>query len=146
MRKPRTFGRRALVVTLALVAATSPLALAGCNGSDAGDDAPAAEQPAEEQTEHPAEEKEPYTVSEEQLDGSNQFATYITGKLTNNTDDAVSYIQVEYNLYDAEGAQVGTALANTNNLQPGGVWKFEAIGTASPDEVASFELIDVTGF
>ncbi len=146
MRKPRTFGRRALVVTLALVAATSPLALAGCNGSDAGDDAPAAEQPAEEQTEEPAEEKAPYTVSEEQLDGSNQFATYITGKLTNNTDDAVSYIQVEYNLYDAEGAQVGTALANTNNLQPGGVWKFEAIGTASPDEVASFELIDVTGF
>ena len=146
MRKPRTFGRRALVVTLALVAATSPLALAGCNGSDAGDDASAAEQPAEEQTEQPAEEKEPYTVSEEQLDGSNQFATYITGKLTNNTDDAVSYIQVEYNLYDAEGAQVGTALANTNNLQPGGVWKFEAIGTASPDEVASFELIDVTGF
>lgn len=146
MRKPRTFGRRALVVTLALVAATSPLALAGCNGSDAGDDAPAAEQPAEEQTEQPAEEQEPYTVSEEQLDGSNQFATYITGKLTNNTDDAVSYIQVEYNLYDAEGAQVGTALANTNNLQPGGVWKFEAIGNASPDEVASFELIDVTGF
>ena len=146
MRKPRTFGRRALAVTLALAAATSPLALAGCNGGDAGDDAPAAAQPAEEQAEEPAEEQEPYTVSEEQLDGSNQFATYITGKLTNNTDDAVSYIQVEYNLYDAEGAQVGTALANTNNLQPGGVWKFEAIGTASPDEVASFELINVTGF
>lgn len=144
MRKFRTSGRRVFVVTLALAAAVSPLALVGCDsddaGSSAGTDAPAAEQ------QEPAEEQEPYTVSEEQLDSSNQFATYITGKLTNNTEDEVSYIQVEYNLYDAEGAQVGTALANTNNLQPGGVWKFEAIGTASPDEVASFELIDVTGF
>ena len=56
------------------------------------------------------------------------------------------YIQVEYNLYDADGAQVGTALANTNNLKAGGSWKFEAIGTASPDEVASYELVDVTSF
>lgn len=144
MRKFRTSGRRVFAVTLALAAAVSPLVLAGCDsddaGSSAGTDAPAAEQ------QEPVEQQEPYTVSEEQLDGSNQFATYITGKLTNNTEDEVSYIQVEYNLYDAEGAQVGTALANTNNLQPGGVWKFEAIGTASPDEVASFELIDVTGF
>lgn len=144
MRKFRTSGRRVFAVTLALAAAVSPLVLAGCDsddaGSSAGTDAPAAEQ------QEPVEQQEPYTVSEEQLDGSNQFATYITGKLTNNTESEVSYIQVEYNLYDAEGAQVGTALANTNNLQPGGVWKFEAIGTASPDEVASFELIDVTGF
>lgn len=144
MRKFRTSGRRVFAVTLALAAAVSPLVLAGCDsddaGSSAGTNAPAAEQ------QEPVEQQEPYTVSEEQLDGSNQFATYITGKLTNNTEDEVSYIQVEYNLYDAEGAQVGTALANTNNLQPGGVWKFEAIGTASPDEVASFELIDVTGF
>lgn len=58
----------------------------------------------------------------------------------------MSYIQVEYNLYDADGAQVGTALANTNNLKAGGTWKFEAVGTASPDEVASYERVDVTGF
>ena len=48
--------------------------------------------------------------------------------------------------YDADGAQVGTALANTNNLKAGGTWKFEAVGTASPDEVASYERVDVTGF
>ena len=87
-----------------------------------------------------------YTISDEQLDTSNGFAVYINGTLTNNTENEVSYIQVEYNLYDADGAQVGTALANTNNLKAGGTWKFEAVGTASPDEVASYERVDVTGF
>ena len=37
-----------------------------------------------------------------------------------------SYLQIEYNLYDADGAQIGTALANINNLKAGGTWKFEA--------------------
>ena len=70
----------------------------------------------------------------------------IAGTLTNNTDSDKSYIQVEYVIYDADGAQIGTALANTNNLKAGGTWKFEAASTVEPDEVASWELADVTGF
>lgn len=137
MSKKSMLARLALAT--ALVIAT-PVALVGCGGgSSAGGDDATAEQAAEP-------ELEPYTVSEEQLDTSNQFAVYVTGTLTNNTEDEVGYIQVEYNLYDADGAQVGTALANTNNLKAGGSWKFEAIGTASPDEVASYELVDVTSF
>lgn len=57
-----------------------------------------------------------------------------------------SYIQIEYVLYDADGNQVGTALANTNHLKAGGSWKFEALGTVSPDQVASWERSDVSGF
>ena len=56
----------------------------------------------------------------------------------------MSYAQVSYNLYDADGAQIGTALANTNNLASGGTWKFEAVGFESVEDVASFELVDVT--
>ncbi len=94
----------------------------------------------------PEPEPEPYTVSDEVLDTSNPFAVKIQGTLVNNTDKDRSYIQVSYNLYDADGAQVGTALANTNNLKAGGVWKFEALGTAEPEQVASWELAEVTGF
>ena len=47
---------------------------------------------------------------------------------------------------DADGNQVGTALANTNHLKAGGSWKFEALGTVSPDQVASWERSDVSGF
>ena len=45
-----------------------------------------------------------------------------------------------------DGNQVGTALANTNHLKAGGSWKFEALGTVSPDQVASWERSDVSGF
>ena len=143
-------GKKVLIVLVVLVVlAGIGSALGG--GSDSDADAPAqssAQQSDDQQSaeQEPVDQQEPYTVTEEQLDASNPYATYITGTLTNNTDNEVSYIQVEYNLYDASGAQVGTALANTNNLQPGGTWKFEAIGTVSPDQVASFELMDVTGF
>lgn len=138
-------GRIVLIVVVVLVVLVAVGSMSGGgsgSGSNGGDQASDQQQTAQQ----PVEQQEPYTVTDEALDGSNPYATYITGTLTNNTDNEVSYIQVEYNLYDADGAQIGTALANTNNLQPGGTWKFEAIGTVAPDEVASFELIDVTGF
>lgn len=116
MRKPRTFGRRALVVTLALVAATSPLALAGCNGSDAGDDAPAAEQPAEEQTEQPAEEQasSKYAVT---IDGSTVTTDYegkpaiiVDYTFTNNSDDATSFAVACSQKAFQNGVQLETAV------------------------------------
>ena len=70
------------------------------------------EEPQVQQVQEPA--PEPYTVTDEAMDSSNPYYAYITGNLTNNTEDEKSYIQVSYNLYDADGAQIGTALANTN--------------------------------
>lgn len=91
-------------------------------------------------------DEQPYTVTDEALDSSNEYAASITGTLTNNSDQDKSYIQVEYRLYDASGAQIGTALANTNNLKAGGSWKFEALCTQAPSEIASWELSEVSGF
>lgn len=102
--------------------------------------------PRTQQAEEQKEPQEPYTIADEAEDASNQFAYKITGTLTNNTDKEKSYIQIEYVLYDADGNQVGTALANTNHLKAGGSWKFEALGTVSPDQVASWERSDVSGF
>ncbi len=145
--KKKGIGKIILVVLAVLVVVGAIGSMANGANSSSGDASAAdANQPAEQAAEVQAPEPEPYTVTEEVMDTSNGFAVYIDGTLTNNTENEVGYIQVEYNLYDADGAQVGTALANTNNLQPGGTWKFEALGTASPDEVVSFELIDVTGF
>ena len=119
------------------------LVVVGAVGS-MGDAAKSAEQT--QQVEEQKEAQEPYTVSDEAGDTSNQFAYKITGTLTNNTDKEQSYIQIEYVLYDADGNQVGTALANTNHLKAGGTWKFEALSTVSPDQVASWERSDVSGF
>lgn len=120
--------------------------LYGGNSTDssASDSAKPAE--TTQQAEEQKEPQEPYTIADEAEDTSNQFAYKITGTLTNNTDKEKSYIQIEYVLYDAGGNQVGTALANTNHLKAGGSWKFEALGTVSPDQVVSWERSDVSGF
>lgn len=86
-----------------------------------------------------------YTITDEELTGD-QYSCAITGTFTNTSGTKVSYVQVSYNLFDADGAQIGTALANTSNLAADGTWKFEAFGTAAIDEVASYQLSDVTGF
>ena len=99
-----------------------------------------------EQTEEKKPGQEPYTISDETLDTSNPYGVKITGTLVNNTDEDKSYLQIEYNLYDADGAQIGTALANINNLKAGGTWKFEAASMEKPEDVANWERVDVSGF
>ena len=86
-----------------------------------------------------------YSITDEEISGDD-YSTRITGVLTNNTEDTLSYVQVSYNLFDADGNQIGTALANTNNLAADGTWKFEAVGSTASSEVASYKIGDVSGF
>lgn len=72
-----------------------------------------------------------------------EYSTSIVGAVKNNTDKQYGYVQVEINLYDADGAQVGSTLANANNLEPNGIWKFEAIAL---EEFDSYKIKDVTGY
>ena len=90
-------------------------------------------------------DQQAYAISDVQMTGDDYSVT-ISGTFTNNSDTEVSYVQVSYRLLDAEGAQIGTAYANTNNLPAGGTWKFEAMGFEPLSSVASYELADVTGF
>lgn len=86
-----------------------------------------------------------YSITDEAM-GGDAYSTKISGILTNNTNDQLSYVQVSYNLFDADGNQIGTALANTNNLDADGTWKFEATGMTAVDKVANYKLGDVSGF
>lgn len=58
---------------------------------------------------------------------SDSFARYVIGTVKNNTDHQYKYVQVEINLYDSSGAQVDSTLANANNLEPKGTWKFKSM-------------------
>lgn len=86
-------------------------------------------------------EKFTLVSSEGSYDG---FAYYVTGTIKNNTQKEYSYVQVTFNLYDAEGAQIGTALANINNLEANGTWKFKAIG--GTEKAVSYKLAEITGW
>lgn len=68
---------------------------------------------------------------------------YITGKIKNNTGRQVSYAQVEINLYDANGQQCGSTLANINNLEANGVWNFKAVVV---DDFKTYKIMNVSGF
>lgn len=78
---------------------------------------------------------------------SDGFSFYIEGKIKNNTNKTYSYAQVTFNLYDKDGVQLGTAMANINNFEANGTWKFKAISlTSENSKVKSFKLAEITGF
>ena len=143
-KKKKPIGKIVLIVVVVFVALGAFGSLSGGDkGSDSSTSAGAAKT---EQTEEKKPEQEPYTISDETLDTSNPYGVKITGTLVNNTDEDKSYLQIEYNLYDADGAQIGTALANINNLKAGGTWKFEATSMEKTEDVANWERVDVSGF
>lgn len=77
--------------------------------------------------------------------GRGQYGnTVLIGTVRNNTKKTYSYVQVEFNLYDENDVQVGSTLANVNNLEPGGTWRFEAIVLEGSARKA--RLKGVTGF
>lgn len=93
------------------------------------------------------ESKPKYEFVEEPTMTDGGYGTYyIEGVIKNNTSFDKDYIQVSFTLYDADGNNLGTALANTNNLKADGTWKFKAMGISTSAEVESFELDEVTGF
>lgn len=77
------------------------------------------------------------------------FSMYFSGIIQNNTNKQYSYVQIEISLYDADGALLGTALDNVNNLEANGKWKFKAMSFLTSDElaeVASWKITDITGW
>ena len=68
----------------------------------------------------------------------------VTGKVRNNTEDTMGYVEIDFNCFDEQGNQVGTAMTNVQNLGAGATWKFEAI--ILQDNVVRVELSELKGF
>lgn len=75
---------------------------------------------------------------------SKDYSRYIVGRVRNNSSRTYSYVQISFNLYDASGAQVGTAWTNITNLEAGGIWAFEAL--LFEDNVKTYKLAELTGW
>lgn len=54
------------------------------------------------------------------------YTVTVTGTIKNTTGKDLSYISVEYKIYDSSNAVIGTALANANNIGKDETWRFEA--------------------
>lgn len=55
-----------------------------------------------------------------------EYATQVVGTIVNHGSRTYAYAQVTFRLYDEDGNQVGSTLANINNLDGNGSWKFAA--------------------
>lgn len=73
-----------------------------------------------------------------------QFSGEITGTVINRRTRKLNYAQITFNLYDQSGAQVGSAVANINGLEPGGRWNFKAstFGT----DFSTYKINELSGF
>lgn len=75
------------------------------------------------------------------------YTVTITGTLKNVGTKTYTYVSITYTLYDADGYNVGTALANMNYLGAGETWKYEATSLKWFDEPpASYKCSDITYF
>lgn len=73
-----------------------------------------------------------------------QFDGEITGTVINRRTRKLNYAQITFNLYDQSGAQVGSAVANINGLEPGGKWNFKA--TTFGTDFSTYKINELSGF
>lgn len=66
----------------------------------------------------------------------------VEGSMKNISGKTLSYAQVTFALYDSDGAQIGTAVANINNLTKDSVWKYSAVALTT-EEWVSCELTEI---
>ena len=91
------------------------------------------------------ETKKEYEISDVKTK-SDQFATYVTGILKNNGGQK-GYVQIMIPCYDKDGVKLGDALANVNDIEANGKWKFKAMfaGNEKP-ETCNIDDAKVSGF
>lgn len=80
------------------------------------------------------------------LELENKTGNYdnITGTIKNLSSEPYRYVEVNINLYDSNGNQVESTLANTNNLEGNGTWNFSA-PVLYPDKSTKLKVISIEG-
>lgn len=71
------------------------------------------------------------------------LASCIVGTVQNNTEKRFLYVQIEFELYNADGTEAGNALADTSELGPNGTWNFEAEALGGFN---TYKIKNITGF
>ncbi len=75
------------------------------------------------------------------------YSAVIKGTAKNTSSRNYSYASVEFSVYDASGNNLGTALANINNLGSGDTWRFEASLFSFPSSrPTTYKLVEITAW
>jgi len=68
----------------------------------------------------------------------------ITGRVKNTSSKTYSYAQITFIVANNAGEQVGSAMANVNNVEAGATWKFRAVSLATGG--TKFKLGKISGW
>lgn len=112
--------------------------VAHAQNADASADSAPSQAPA------PSAPSQRFSVSKFELYTNEYGGHSVRGMLTNNTDSQFSYVQIELNVYDSDGAQLGSDLVNVNNLEPHAKWKFDTPILQS--NVADIKIKNISAF
>ena len=81
------------------------------------------------------------------IDSTTYYNVYVQGTAKSISNKNYSYASVEFSVYDADNNNLGTALANINNLASGDTWQFNAMlintATSAP---TTYKLVKITVF
>ena len=88
-----------------------------------------------------------------EISGNVEYVSYLgyscelSGILKNKSNYSYSYVSIEFSVYDADGNNLGTALANVNNIGPGETWRFTATLLNYPStKPTSYKLSNITAW
>ncbi len=84
------------------------------------------------------------TLVESHVETGDYGTRYVVGTIKNNVNKQFTYVQVTINEYDSSGAQIGSTLANANNLEPYGTWKFKA--PVLDKDATDFKVMTATAY
>lgn len=125
------------LATLLIVALAASVPLVGCGTTGESGESTSSKQ---------EEKKTADLTLEGKIEESMEYdMPKFNGVIKNNTDHDMDYVEINITIYDKDDAQIGTALANTNNLKAGGTWKFEAISLDNITEYDHYEY-ELSGF
>ncbi|MCL6590705.1 MAG: FxLYD domain-containing protein [Firmicutes bacterium] len=75
---------------------------------------------------------------------SDDYCSYITGQVKNNSAKEYTYAEIRFTLYDESGAEIGTAMDDISNFEAGGIWNYKALVTKAGATQYSFK--ELSGF
>ena len=86
-------------------------------------------------------------MSVEYQDYLEYYSVTINGIADNVSGGNLSYVSLEFNLYDSQGFMIGTASAYTSGILKGESWRFEATSLDFPEiQPTSFKLVEITAW
>lgn len=89
-------------------------------------------------------EKYSYTIESEGIDDNDMYV--IKGKVTNNTNNDVDGLQIEFKCYDYDHNYIDTIKAYIENLGAGEKWSYEATDYLNSQKINSCEFYQITPY